>query len=157
MVKRRSRETALKNYGEDKLAVPFNIDLIGTDNDPCFGKLYDMTTNECQQCGDSEFCALAMMKNLKSRRDKLEKKQNFKDIDSKEVEEKVLEKTGYARFIKDLVRLLTKRGGKASLEYLATKATQKLKYNPETYQKYLRTAIEDGSIITKVKNNIKLK
>lgn len=58
---------------------PIDISTIGTDDDPCFGKLYEPVTEECSTCGDSELCAIMHMHTLDKKRDKLNKKQNFKD------------------------------------------------------------------------------
>jgi len=36
------------------------IDLtkLGTEDDPCFGKLHDLNAPECIRCGDNEFCQI---------------------------------------------------------------------------------------------------
>jgi hypothetical protein len=48
---------------------PINIRDFGDDEkDPCFGKHFDLTTPECQACGDSEFCAAVKAQKLKSER-----------------------------------------------------------------------------------------
>ena len=80
MSKRKRREALAKQ--DIDISIPFRFDIIGSKDDPCFGKLYDMTTSECQRCGDSEFCAIAMMARNKRKRDKIEKTQVFKDTET---------------------------------------------------------------------------
>lgn len=58
---------------------PIDISVIGTEDDPCFGKLYEPVTEECSGCGDSELCAIVHMHTLDSTRTKIEKKKKFKD------------------------------------------------------------------------------
>lgn len=58
---------------------PIDITLIGTDDDPCFGKLYEPITEECHACGDSELCAIVHMHTMDQERKKAEKKSKFKD------------------------------------------------------------------------------
>ena len=35
-----------------------DINSIGDNGDPCFGKEYDLSTEECRSCGDSELCCI---------------------------------------------------------------------------------------------------
>lgn len=76
------------------------IDLksIGSPEDPCFGKNYDLSTKECKLCGDSELCAFSTSQSLHITRAQLEKKNNYKDLD-------VLEDTaGIKKYIRSLKR-----------------------------------------------------
>lgn len=54
---------------------------IGSSNDPCFGKEYNLTSNECQICGDSELCAIKLSQLQGKTRKQLEESQNYKDMD----------------------------------------------------------------------------
>lgn len=86
---------ALENH--DPL-IPIPFDQIGSINDVCFGKSYDLTTKECKMCGDSELCALKMSQTLRISRKKLEEQNNYKDLD-------VLEDTkGIQKYIRNLIR-----------------------------------------------------
>lgn len=77
---------------------PFNLDSLGSANDVCFGKSYDLTTKECKMCGDSELCALRMSQTLRITRKELEEKNKYKDLD-------VLEDTaGIKKYIRSLLR-----------------------------------------------------
>ena len=54
---------------------------IGSNNDPCFGKNYNLNSSECQICGDSELCAIKLSQLQGKTRKQLEESQNFKDMD----------------------------------------------------------------------------
>lgn len=71
------------------LLQPFDITKFGTDEDPCFGKLNDPKAPECQRCGDFEFCSIVMAQNLAQKRIKVEKKNEFKDLEKTPPIEKV--------------------------------------------------------------------
>lgn len=60
---------------------PFDISKLGSNEDPCFGSKYDLTTKECKLCGDSELCAFKMSQNLNITRKQLEEKNHYKDLD----------------------------------------------------------------------------
>lgn len=75
MAKRKARKATKK---VDFLK-PIDITLFGTKDDPCFGKLYNLSTSECQRCGDSELCAVVFAQNMKKERVKQKKKTRFKD------------------------------------------------------------------------------
>lgn len=62
--------------------VPIDIDSIGSNGDPCFGKGYDLTTNECKMCGDSELCCIKFAAALGKTRKELEKENNYKDLET---------------------------------------------------------------------------
>lgn len=64
---------------------PITLDQLGTKDDPCFGKLFDPRCNECQRCGDSEICAIAMGQLNHALRAKTEEKGNFKDLEEKNI------------------------------------------------------------------------
>lgn len=69
-----------QNQGLD-LLTPIDVTKLGTELDPCFGKHYDLTTEECRRCGDSELCAIAMGKKLNVIRTKVESEGRFKDME----------------------------------------------------------------------------
>lgn len=54
---------------------------LGSDKDPCFGNLYDLTTAECRQCGDSELCCIKFAEKMGTTRAELEKHTKFKDLE----------------------------------------------------------------------------
>jgi hypothetical protein len=75
-MRRKARSKLNQKVPLDK---PFNYSMLGSVSDPCFGKGYDATNTICQSCGDSEFCAIVMSQNLKTRRLKIEKANVFVD------------------------------------------------------------------------------
>ena len=63
------------------LMEPINIAQFGTEDDPCFGKLYNLSTPECKRCGDSELCAIVMAQNNHTKRLEIEADTRFKDLE----------------------------------------------------------------------------
>ena len=63
------------------LMEPIDITIFGTDDDPCFGKEYNLSTPECKRCGDSELCAIVMGQNNHIKRKVIEKDNRFKDLE----------------------------------------------------------------------------
>lgn len=66
---------------EKDILKPVNIDSIGSNGDPCFGKGYDLSTQECKQCGDSELCCLKFAQLVGKTRKQLEKENQYKDLE----------------------------------------------------------------------------
>ncbi len=66
------------------LMKPIDLTIIGTEDDPCFGKSYDGRAKECQACGDSELCLVFQGQKNHKEREAIEKKSSFKDIDPTE-------------------------------------------------------------------------
>lgn len=63
--------------------VPTNVfDTIGTKEDECFGKEYDLSTQECKRCGDSEICAVCFAQFMNKTRKEVEEENNFKDMET---------------------------------------------------------------------------
>lgn len=65
---------------ESRFVEPIDPLKFGSADDPCFGKLYDLTTPECKSCGDIELCAIAKSQGLRLQRLNMEKLQAFKDL-----------------------------------------------------------------------------
>jgi len=60
---------------------PINLSIIGTADDPCFGKQYNLSVKECKRCGDSELCGVVFSQHMQKERNKIQKKKRFKDIE----------------------------------------------------------------------------
>lgn len=60
---------------------PIDITKFGSEDDPCFGKLYNLSTKECKRCGDSELCGVIFSQNMNKVRKDIESKQRFKDLE----------------------------------------------------------------------------
>ena len=88
----------LPDLSKQDILTPIDLSTMGTNGDPCFGVGYDLSTKECQLCGDSELCAFKMSQNLNITRKELEQKNQYKDLD-------VLEDTvGIKKYIRGLIR-----------------------------------------------------
>lgn len=81
MAKERRKRDKIDISKTDPL-IPIDINSIGNTDDPCFGKGYDLTTNECKMCGDSELCCIKFAANLGKTRKELEKENNYKDLET---------------------------------------------------------------------------
>lgn len=92
-----------------------DIALYGSDQDPCFGILYDPRTSECQRCGDSELCAIMLGQNNHLKRDKLETTQKFKDIEEKDIKDST-DPMVIKKSIKNRIREMAKMGGKGGVD-----------------------------------------
>lgn len=95
--KKKKKEEAMPAVTEEELLKPIDILSLGSDSDPCFGKQYDLTTEECSRCGDSELCAIAHSQKLNIIRKDIEKEKSFKDIDEVKVGKEI-------KFIKKLIK-----------------------------------------------------
>lgn len=89
---------------------PVTIDMLGTNDDPCFGKHQDPKCEECQRCGDSELCAIMMQQNNHIKRAEIEAAGNFKDLEEKDAklaDPKVVRKM-VRRRVRELAKLKPK-------------------------------------------------
>jgi hypothetical protein len=111
MAKRKTRDEI--NLSDKEMLKPLNIEAFGSDKDPCFGKLYNLTTPECKRCGDSEICAIVFAQKMNVKREKVEGENRFKDLELdtpvKDIEEyiKMLKKKGYKE--SKIIRLAKKK------------------------------------------------
>lgn len=71
----------LPDLSKTDVLKPISIDSIGTNGDPCFGKKYDLTTDECKMCGDSELCCIKFAAEVGKTRKQLEKENKYKDME----------------------------------------------------------------------------
>ena len=81
MEKRKSRKKISKSESKDSLLVPFDVTKLGSNEDPCFGKLFLPTDPTCKICGDAEFCSIVMMQAVNIKRLKVEAKASYKDLE----------------------------------------------------------------------------
>lgn len=70
-----------------------DINSIGDNGDPCFGKEYDLSTEECRSCGDSELCCIKFAALMGKTRKELEEENHCKDME--ELVDKVAAKKTY--------------------------------------------------------------
>lgn len=135
-MKRKSRNTLAKK--KISLAVPFDLSTLGTENDPCFGKLHDSLADACRRCGDSEFCSIATAQNLKVTRAKLEKQNIYKDIE----EIKIVEYSELKTWLKSELK-----NGKILITVLKEKAIKELEIGPFLFDKYIKRMIRKSKFI----------
>lgn len=83
---------------EDIFKPILSVDVLGTKDDPCFGKLFDLTTSECKQCGDSELCSICFAQKMNKTREEIEKESHFKDLDI------LVDIKGVKKYMRTLIR-----------------------------------------------------
>lgn len=126
---------------------PIDITVFGSQDDPCFGKLYSPMAKECSQCGDCEICAIVTSQKSQVLRGKQEAKHAFKDLEEVDIHVKNVVKnlvvTNKITSYKEVVLGVKKRMKFTTLEE-AKKATiaaaKKLKYKliKKNGTKYIR-------------------
>lgn len=101
---------------------PLDLTIFGTDQDPCFGKHYSPEAKECNMCGDSQVCAIIVAQSMHQKREAVQKKQAFMDIEEQNVIKlPILEKfciellkkePDYRLTLQDVTRAMEKRFNK---------------------------------------------
>lgn len=79
--KRKARKDKVKSVNMLKPLEPIDIMALGTDDDPCFGKHFDMTEDECKRCGDCNLCQIVTNQKTIKLRGKVESENRFKDLE----------------------------------------------------------------------------
>lgn len=95
---KKKKKTEIDISKHDILKPITEVDTLGSDKDPCFGKLYDLTTSECKLCGDSELCAICFAQKLNKTRADIEKESHFKDL------EKLIDVKSVKKYMRSLIR-----------------------------------------------------
>ena len=99
----KNKKQKLPALAKQSPLVPIDVTNLGSSQDPCFGKAYDLSTKECKLCGDSELCCIKMSQALNITRKELEAKNHYKDLETLE------DINGIKKYIRGL-----KRKGKIS-------------------------------------------
>lgn len=94
--KKKKRKARTELIKEVDLLKPIDLTVVGTPDDPCFGKLHDSTHETCRRCGDSEVCAMVYGQTNHIKRFKEESSSNLMDTPDKEP----LSATLLSRFIR---------------------------------------------------------
>lgn len=89
MAKRQIRDKI--KLSEEEMLKPLDIEKFGSDSDPCFGKLYSLSSSECKRCGDSEICGSVFAQRLNSKREIIESGKRFKDIELSKIPQKAVD------------------------------------------------------------------
>lgn len=107
------REPRNSNVKPGKFFKPLDVLRYGSEDDPCFGKLYEPMNEVCRLCGDIELCGIAFSGNLKKNRENLEKEKSFLDLEEIGTNEKVLEfmkkRLQKGKLRNDILRITKKR------------------------------------------------
>jgi len=109
--KREPRKDLVKKVD---MFAPLNIEILGSANDPCFGKLFNPGAEECQRCGDSEICSAVMGQASHIQRAQIESKSNFKDLEEDKIPD--LDKAEMKKKIKSRFREVIKLSPKGISE-----------------------------------------
>lgn len=80
----KNKKQKLPALAKQNPLVPIDVTNLGSSQDPCFGKAYDLSTKECKLCGDSELCCIKMSQALNITRKELEAKNHYKDLETLE-------------------------------------------------------------------------
>lgn len=128
-MKEKKKKKALPSIPEGKqILKPIDLSSIGSNGDPCFGEAYDLTTDECKICGDSELCCIKFAEKMGTTRKKIESESQFKDLEIL-IDVKALKKT---------IRALKRKGEdrKTILDKLQAKYQLSLEEAKALYKKY---------------------
>lgn len=90
------------------LSKPFDYKMLGTADDPCFGKHFDEKAPECKACGDREICAVVMSQKLNLLRAKVTKDMPVMDKelpDGPDIDKKKFRKELMSRIGSDFISL----------------------------------------------------
>lgn len=153
--KRKSRTRLIKQFD---ITEPIDLSIIGTAEDPCFGKLYDPQASECKRCGDSEICAIAMGQNNHLKRALVEAEKNFKDLEEDKIEvkkdPKLIRKSIRGR-VRKMVKMSAKNGVPFELVVNDIYASyDKDGYNKERIRKLINKMLGNSNFLKlKTKSN----
>lgn len=121
-----SKDTRIMKKGD--ILTPIKLSDLGSENDPCFGKLYDLTQDECKMCGDSEICCIKTAEYLGKTRKELEEKHQYKDLDN------LVDVVGAKKYYRTLKR--KNKTKKEIIEAIRTKYELTLKETRVLYRKF---------------------
>lgn len=77
----KQKKQKLTKLEDTPILKAIDINSIGDSDDPCFGKEYDLSTEECRSCGDSELCCIKFAALVGKTRKELEEENHYKDIE----------------------------------------------------------------------------
>lgn len=80
--KKKKSKKQLPDLSKQDILTPIELDSIGTNGDPCFGKSYNLSSKECKICGDSELCCIKFAAAMGKTRKQLELENDYKDLET---------------------------------------------------------------------------
>lgn len=150
--KRKSRNRLAGSFDTLKPLLLEDIYKLGTENDPCFGKLYDPKAPECQRCGDNEICAITFGQNNHKLRDKAEKNMAFLDLEEKEIDT-----MSNSKKAKKLIRRLINNHKSISVEAVKQQVMSGLDISEKVFEKILKKIMATTSKFKLSNGILKLK
>ena len=153
-MKRVPRKEPKEHKQIDRMEPIINFENLGGENDPCFGKHYDLKAKECKKCGDCEICAIvSSQKGLMKQIGKQEAENSFKDLDeAKLIKEQNLQ-------IEDLIKRKVKKNPDKwlTIEKMVPVFVKAFNLLPKTDEEYVRQRIiKTAQDIKGIKVNKKL-
>lgn len=115
--------------------IPFNYEQLGTVNDPCFGKGFDLKAKECKRCGDCEVCSIVTSQQMLKAVALQEKKHSFKDVEEAKLVTEQNEKIATI-----MLKRAKKKDDWCSINKLIPKLTEMFNLLP-TDEEYVRQRI----------------
>lgn len=125
MAKRKARKKIVKKVDTLVPLDPVDILAFGTEDDPCFGKHHDLTTDECKRCGDCTLCQIVFNQKTEKKRDKIEKENRFKDLELVDLDKALV-----------LIKKLKKRG--TEKEKIISKLMRRFRYSKKEASKLVK-------------------
>lgn len=147
MAKKGIREPRENLIHTVNLLRPLDMNTIGSNDDPCFGKLYDPKAVECKKCGDFEVCAMVFGQNNHKLRAKEEAKNNFLDIEEEKIDKLTPLQKG-----RKLIRRIVITNKAIGIAQLELEVGAGLGLSKEEFKKCLKKVLK-GSDKFELKNN----
>lgn len=151
-MKRKARPMP-KDHKELDLTVPLKAELLGSSDDPCFGKGHSITHPACKRCGDNEVCSIVSQQNLLKQSYKQEGLAKFKDLEETDLIETQNKKIG-AMMLK---RATVKKGKWLSIEKLLPRLREKLNLLEKEDTNIIQRCIRSGEKVNLIFNKDKTK
>lgn len=154
-MEREPRKEPKEHKNLDRM-VPFNYEQLGTKDDPCFGKGFNLKAKECKKCGDCEVCSIVTSQQMLKSVALQEKTNSFKDI-----EEAKLVSHQNEKIARMMLKRASKKDGWCTIDKLIPKCIDifNLMDTDEEYvrQRIIKTGQETKGLIinkslTKYKN-----
>lgn len=152
MSKRKARNKAINKVDTTKPLIGIDLFKLGSENDPCFGKLYDPKDDICRRCGDIEVCAIAYSQNNHKLRKKAET--TFTAMDMEEME---IDKMSDTLKAKKLIRRLINNHKVISIDNLKLQVEAGLGITGEKFEKILTKVLSKTDKFVISGKNISLK
>lgn len=148
--KRKPREKEIKKHS---LLLPIDITKLGTEEDPCFGRLHNPQAEECRRCGDCEICQIVFAQNNHGLRAEIEKGGKFRDVDEKEIYES--KPTIDVKQVKSEIRKIIRTQKSIKKDDLVKNIMVKFNLSKPRVEKYLEAMLGKTDKFSIHKNTLK--